>query len=177
MKCKKTISTIIVMLTFLQELAHASSPLSPEPEKANNIIAPMKLAVNEKDLDKVLSPMRKGQKAPFTGVLMSPAATANIIVELQTIDEKIRIEVNAAVQKQLVECDKKFDDNNSRFNADKKILQSKVDQKDRELLVFNNQLKKEKDSATNPYIWAGIGALGGIVTTVLITFAVSNVTK
>jgi len=177
MKFKKIISTVILTSFLWPRVCYAQdkSP-SPDPD-ISNIIPAVKLAPGEKDPGKAISPMRKDQKAPFTGVLLSPAAVADIIVEIQSMEENIHIEVSNAVQKQLAECDKKVSDVKTQLGADKKILQAEIEEKNKSIFILNDQLKKEKDAQTSPVIWAGIGTLGGIVVTLLTVFAVSKATK
>jgi len=151
--------------------------VSPEPEKMEDVLPPVQLAPGEKDPGLALSPMKKGQKAPFTGVLLSPSAVANVIVELKSIDERIQIEVAAAMQKQTAICEKSTSDLKTKQEADRKILQADLADKARVILAKEQEIKKLRDEQTNPWAWLGAGAAGGITLTVLTAFAISKATK
>lgn len=135
------------------------------------------LPQSEKDPGSVLSPLRKGQKAPFTGILLSPSSVAYIIVEMETFQEKINFEISRAVKINQTECERNASNSEARTTADKKELQAQINENNRKINILNEQLKKEKKSQTNPGLWLGLGVAGGVVLTVLTTFAVSQATK
>ena len=123
-----------------------------------------------------VSPLQKGQPAPYTGVLLSPEATALVIAE----KDAAKKEVELAEQRQisLSAAQKKFEleQLTSTFMADKKILQAQVDDNLRQINVLSEQLKKQS-GGSNPTMWVGLGFLGGTVLTVVTVFAVSQATK
>ena len=162
---------------FPQVCLAQGKDISPEPDVSKESFPKVELMPGEKDPGLALSPMKKSQKAPFTGVLLSPSAVANIIVDLESIDEKIRIEVNAAVQKQIATCEKTTSDLNTKHEADIKILRADIDDKSVTISAKEEEIKKLKSEQTNPWVWAGIGAASGIALTLLTTFAVSKATK
>ena len=175
---KKIVSCFLLISMLSPQICLAQSKdISPEPEKMEDVLPPVQLMPGEKDPGLALSPMKKGQKAPFTGVLLSPMAVANVIVELKSIDEKIQIEVNAAVQRQVAICTKTTSDLNTRHQADSKILQADLDDKARTILAREQEIKRLKDEQTNPWTWMGVGTASGIAITLLTVFAVSKVTK
>jgi hypothetical protein len=154
-----------------------SKDISPDPEKMEDVLPPAQLAPGEKDPGLALSPMKKGQKAPFTGVLLSPSAVANVIVELKSIDERLQIEIAAATKKQTAICEKSTSDIKTKQEADRKILQADIDDKARSILAKEREIKKLRDEQTNPWAWFSVGAAGGITLTVLTAFAISKATK
>jgi len=178
MRLKRFISSVLLFSFLFPQICFAQSKdISPDPDVGKESFPKVELVPGEKDPGLALSPMKKGQKTPFTGVLLSPSAVANVIVELESIDEKIRIEVNVAVQKQIAECEKSASNLNTKHEADVKILRSDIDDKTRTISAKEEEIKKLKAEQTNPWIWAGIGTAGGIALALLTTFAVSKVTK
>jgi hypothetical protein len=123
-----------------------------------------------------ITPLRRGQKAPYSGVLMTPKATATIVANADTEREKISIEVQHA----LAEADtkRKFEVNETttKCTADKGVLQASIDEKNARIKIVEEELSKASDPPSRT-TWAGIGFVGGVVTTVLIIFGVSRVTK
>lgn len=158
---KKVISTLLLFSFLIPSVAFGQLP-SPDAEP---------------DVGKSLSPLSKGQKAPFTGVLLSPAAAASVIVDIESFEEKMRIEVKNAIQKEQAECEKKLSDSSTRLTAEKKEIQAELDGKSRTVDSLNLEIKRLKDSQTSPGLWLGIGAASGLVATLLTVFVVSQVTK
>jgi hypothetical protein len=179
MNTKKIISTL-VFITILPNLALAQNIPSPEPDETTKnmrVLPPLKLQPGEKDPGAALSPMKLGQRAPFTGVLLSPGAVANVIVELESFEKRLHIEVMRSVSKEQAAGDKRLSNANVGCVADKKELQANLDASKRETNAYKTELNNIKDSRPNPYIWAGLGALGGAAFTLLTVFAVTQVTK
>lgn len=180
MNIKKIVSTLVLVATLLPNLAFAQNVPSPEPDETTNhmrVLPPMKLQPGEKDPGAALSPMKLGQRAPFTGVLLSPIAVANVIVEFETFEERLHIEVMRSVNEERAAGDKRLSDANTGCVADKKELQASLSASKRETDAYKAELKNINDSQPNPYIWAGLGALGGAAFTLLTVFAVTQVTK
>lgn len=124
----------------------------------------------------VVTPISKGQFAPFTGVLMSPEAVATIIAERESAKQALQLAVKR--QADLDEAKLKFevDRLTTTCTADKKILQAQVDNGQRQINILNEQLKKET-GGPSPLGWLGIGAGTGVVVTLLTVFVVGQATK
>lgn len=177
---KNIISTLVILTFLFPNLVFAQSVPLPDPDKPSqsiNSLPPMKLQPGEKDPGAALSPMKLGQKAPFTGVLLSPTAVANVIVEIETFEERLHIDVMRAINEERAMGDKRFNDASAGCVADKKELQANLDASKREVDIYKVELKKSNDSQSNPYIWASLGAIGGAAFTLLTVFAVTQVTK
>lgn len=181
MNFKKFVSTLLLSTLLIPNTVVAQSVPSPEPEQPVKDFArslpPIQLQPGEKDPGNALSPMKRGQRAPFTGVLLSPSAIATVVVEFESFEERLHIEVMKSVAEERAAGDKRLGDANATSTADKKILQANFDAAKREANAFKIELKELKDSQPNPYLWAGIGAAGGVVFTLLTVFAVTQVTK
>lgn len=179
---KKIISIFLLTSLLSSSLSFAQDKnidISPDPDTSEAVIEipPVKLAPGEKDPGKALSPMRKGQKAPFTGVLLSPSAVADVIVEIESTEERIHIEVMRALEFEQAEYEKKIEVLKTTSTSEKSILQASIDRKNKDIIDLNAELEKSKKAQTNPLLWAGIGFAGGLVVTVLTVFAVSQATK
>ncbi len=125
--------------------------------------------------------MRKGQIAPFTGVLLSPRALATVVAELNAIQDRIKIEVDLAVGIAEAQCDFEVAETENRLGTDKRILQAQLNENQKRIAILNEQLKKEEDNRTNAPLWIGLGVGGGFVAgvavTVLVAFAVNSASK
>lgn len=140
------------------------------------LVAPS-LVEGETDVGEALSPMKKGQKAPFTGVLLSPRAAAKITVELQNIDEKIKLAVDRIQAEDAIRCEAKVNETQIHADADKKVLQARLDASLKDNNVLIKRIEKEEKDRPNVWLWATGGAVGGVVTTVLIIVAVDAAKK
>jgi hypothetical protein len=175
---KKLISSVVltsILLSSFQvhadESAQKTGVISMvqalEPEKPKS----------EKDVGAALSPMKKGQFSPFTGVLLSPLAIATLISELNAKGEEIKIEVDRA--KAEAEANHTYEKSvmTAQCVADKKVLQANVDAKNQQIESFDAAVKAELESRPNPAFWAVLGAVAGVVVTTAAASAIVAVAK
>jgi hypothetical protein len=131
----------------------------------------------ENDVGEAVSPMKKGQKAPFTGVLLSPRAAAKITVEMNNIDEKIDLAVKRTSEEDAARCTAKINEANINSDADKKILQARLDASLKNNDTLINRINKEEKNRPNVWFWASAGAASGVLTTILIVVSVNAAKK
>jgi hypothetical protein len=158
---KKIIASVLLASTLLPSVAwaeDASKPIDPYADVAG------------------VSPLRKGQKSPFAGVLLTPKATATIIANAETEKEKIDLEVTKAVGEALAKERFKGDEERTKCTADKKTLQASIDEKDARIKIVSDELAKASDPPSRT-TWAGVGFVGGVVATILIIYGVGKATK
>jgi hypothetical protein len=122
--------------------------------------------------------MKWGQKAPFTGLLLSPEAVATIIVELASIQNVVNIEVEKAKASSQATCDFKLAELNTTANANVKILEAQLVSKNQQLSLITDSLKMyEEDSKSMP-VWIGLGTgfgfLAGIGLSALTVYAIGQ---
>ena len=122
----------------------------------------------------VVAPLDKGRPAPFTGVLLSPPAVAQIVAERDSVAARTAAEVYH--QAQIDDANRRFDIDSltSTCTTDKSILQAQVDEGKRQIVILNDQLKKTT-SGPPATLWIGLGAVAGVALTVLTVFAVNQV--
>ncbi len=129
------------------------------------------LVAGETDVGEAISPMRKGQLAPFTGVLLSPRAAARITVDLQNIDETIKIAVERMKAEDNARCDAKVADEKIKSDADSKVFQAQLEAANKQNAILSQRLDKEEKDRPNMVFWTVLGAGGGVVVTVLVVLA------
>ena len=110
-----------------------------------------------------ISPMKKGQVAPFTGVLLSPKALATIVVQLNSLQEQINIEVDHAKAEAKARCDFSVAETTNRLETDKKVLQAQVDSRNQQVNILNDVIKKQEENRPNTPLWVGVGGVVGLV--------------
>lgn len=168
---KRAIAPVLIaahMFAVVPAFAQSTSPTVTTPL----IQAPPKVP-GEVDVGAALSPMKRGQVAPFTGVLLSPEATAQLIVQLQTQPQLIKIQVDHQVAIDKANCDFSLAEQKNTLETDKKILQAQVDAGTKQVGILTDQVKKLEDSRPNTALWFGLGAGAGVIVTVLLTLALA----
>lgn len=131
----------------------------------------------EQDVGSAVSPMKKDDRAPFTGVLLSPRAIATILSQFRNQKEQTKIEVDHAVSVERTQQEFKLAEVKTTLETDKKILESQLLARKKEINILDERLKKEESSKANIPLWTGIGVGGGIAVTVLTVFALSSASK
>lgn len=125
----------------------------------------------------LVSPLRKGQPAPFPGVLFSQRATATIITDVKAVDERVKIEVTSAVKEAEARKQFEIDETKSRCKSDTAVLTADREEKMKRIALLEDELKKTSAASPSRTLWLGIGAGAGIVLTVVTVFAVSQASK
>jgi hypothetical protein len=158
------------LTAFAVTVAQLSVACPAYADPVSSITLPtVELQPNEPDVGAALSPMKRGQIAPFTGVLLSSRATAELIVQLNSIKDQIKIEVDRALSEERAQCDFKVSEVTTTLTADKKVLQANVDFQGKQISILTDQLKKEEQNRSNTGLWTGLGVAGGLVVGVGVT--------
>lgn len=176
---KKFIAPLLIGMQFVV----AFPVYAQDPRPAGTITLPdaPKPAPGEPDVGAAISPMKKGQVAPFTGILLSPKATATIIAQLNTLQEQIKIEVNHVRAEEKARCDFRVAEIKTTTDADRKVLQAQLDARNKEINVLNGVIKQHEENKPNTPLWVGLGTGLGFVVgaglTVLTVYAVNQTPK
>lgn len=171
MSLKKLLSCVLVgaqLCVTVPVFADTTLPDAPSP------------VPGEVDVGAAISPMKKGQVAPFTGVLLSPKAIASVVAEISSVQDRVKVEVDHANALSTAQCDFKVAETTNRLETDKKFIQAQADEQAKQVAILNDQLKKEESSRTNTPLWVSLGITGGFIVgvaaTVVSVFAVNKVT-
>lgn len=170
---KKIISIIlcfVITITSFTKIAHAEDVVIP-------YIPPVTAPTTEPDVGNAISPMKKDDRAPFTGVLLSPRAIATILSQFRNQKDQTKIEVDHAVSVERAQQEYKISEMKTSSETEKKILEAQLAARKKEISVLDERLKKEESSRANVPLWTGIGVGGGIALTVLTVFAISSASK
>lgn len=163
---------IIASLLLASQLSLASTAIADD---AVSIPAPPPPVSGEIDVGAAISPMKKGQVAPFTGVLLSPKALATIVVQLNTVPDQIKIEVDKTKAEDKANCDFNVAETKNRLETDKKILQAEVDSANKRVNILSDIVKQQEASKSNNGLTTGLVGVGGVLVgigaTVLAVFA------
>ena len=157
----------MLMLVFTPTLSYSQTTLPNPPDPI----------AGEAELGAVISPMKKGQTAPFTGVLLSPKAVASISVELANIQKTIDLEIKKSIAIEAAKHNFEIQKIQIKSDADRKVLKAKIEAKIEEINILNLRIEKLEKSDSNLILWVGGSFITGVVVSVLTVFAVSQSTK
>jgi hypothetical protein len=168
------VTASILVLTLLFSLnfrnVRAQEPIVLQLPK---ILTP----TGERDPGEAISPLRRGDRSPFTGLALSPRAVASILAHYKFLQEQIDIEVERAKR----ETESKFTFEKEglqiQFTADKEVLSAQLARSESETIRFKDLLRKEIDSRPNLTLWATLSFVGGIGITILTVFAINSATN
>ena len=121
----------------------------------------------------VISPLNRGQVSPFTGVLFSPEAVAQVIAQQDT--ERATAALALQHQADVDAAQKKYalDSAASTYLADRTILLAQLTDVQKQNQALQDQLKSNSSGPGAP-VWIGIGVAGGIVVTLVTALAISK---
>jgi len=125
-------------------------------------------------------PIKKGETAPFGGVLISPGAAAQISADYNSFNERVKLEVKSAAETEIAKKRFELQEQQSKFTFDKAVLEGKIATKEQQVKDFdleNKKLKQELKDAPERSTWFGIGFFTGLATTILTVFAVGSLAK
>lgn len=138
---------------------------------------PPRLQLNEPVVGEVITPIKLGQVAPYTGVLLSPSAVASLTVRLNNIQEQIKLEIDKTNSEANARCVFKLDSAKTIFDTEKSILQVKLETSDAKMKILNEELVKQTSKQSSSF-WFGVGVTAGVVGGILLTsFAVYAVNQ
>jgi len=148
-----------VSLLVAIALVCASLPCLADPPAAPT--APVMLYVPP-----IITPLTKGQPAPFAGVLLTPEAVAKVIAEAQDCPKRIKVEADHARDVQKAEDDKVLADAKADAERDAKVLQAGITSRDGQIKDLTMALQKSESARKNNWLWVGGGALVGVLVTI-----------
>jgi hypothetical protein len=186
MNIKRFTASILLLLQLSSTTIAFAEP--PKLQTGGDIVAASRgeqvsraMTLDEPDIGAVISPLRKGQIAPYTGTLFSPRAAGSIIAQIDAQKQQIVIEVQHAREVEQANCTFKLSEATTHYNADKKISDAKLEERNKRIVILSEQLKQEENNRTNTSLWVGLGAGGGFIAgvgiTVLTIYAVNVASK
>jgi hypothetical protein len=114
----------------------------------------------------VVTPLNKGQMAPYTGVLMSPEAVAQVIAEREGAAATLILAVQRQADLDTAKLKFEVGRLTTTCTADKTVLHAQIDDGKRQINILNEELKKES-SGLSGFQLVGIGAGAGLVIGIL----------
>lgn len=173
---KKIISAFLAISLFCPQDLYAQDAQKPKVSDLIEEISPTSPA-SEQNIGAAISPLKKSQFAPFTGVLLSPLAVATLMTELDTKAAEIEIEVDKATAIAESKCAYEKSIMRNQADADKKISEANILAKTEQIKVLDEAIKTHVASQPNPALWTLLGIAAGVVfttATAAVVVSVSN---
>ena len=160
-------------LALISTILIASSPcFAEDPITLPQITAPS----TEPDVGAAISPLNKGQHAPFTGVELSPKAVAQIIAELETEKARTEVEVTKAVASEKATCEFKLQQQKIDTDATQKIIIAQLQASQKESTVLRNRVFTLENDQPNLELWVAGGFTVGVALTALTSYVIVKAT-
>lgn len=163
---KRIISILLIFVLMLPSFAWA------EPQLPTVTALP-----NEISVGPAVSPMKKGQTAPFSGVLLSPEAVAKVIVDYNNQKAQSQIEIDRAKELQKAQDQLVIDNLVADLKREKEVAEAGRKSSSEQLQILNKRIEEAEKNKPNVAIVAGLGAAAGaalVILTIVLTNAANK---
>lgn len=172
---KKTIS-ILLLASMLCPLSAGAQEKKPSSLTLVEKVVP-EVPRTEKDVGAAISPLKKSQVTPFTGILLSPLAAITLITDLRARDEELKIEIDKVKKESEATFEYQTSIIQNQCTADKDILKARIESNSTHIKSLEKALKDETESRSDPIVWGLIGLAIGVVSAAATSSAIVAVTQ
>ena len=150
---KRYIATVLCLIFIFNPTAVLSQELTSNPSSK-------------------ITNLKKNQEAPFEGILLNPWAMSEIMARLELDKERYELKLEFAIKKK--EAEYKLQIENLQLSLDSAIMKHEeiIEIKDEEIRKLREIAVPEEDYSA---LWFSGGVLGGILLTILVVWASSEV--
>lgn len=168
----RLISTLILAATL-------SSTVPAWADDTTTVMAatPVPAASVQPPTEPTIVPVRPGSVIPWPGLLLNPAAVAQIKVDLDSAKQQCFIVTQRAVAEQKAQSDYDAALQKAAAERQQAELNASVKSKTAEINSLTQRLSQAEKDRPNTYLWTGLGFGAGVAVTVLTVFAVAQATK
>lgn len=124
----------------------------------------------------IITELRKGQLAPFSGILFSRDAAAKMYTQLKFTEEECKLKLSKELSLAKLDYDTKIELLKLRLDVE-------VEKNQKLLVVKNDRIKFLEKNIMPPKwyesgeFWFSMGVVGGILITVVSAYAIGQATK
>lgn len=173
---KKFISTLILLSIFGNSTVVNAQEAKPSSITMVEKVMP-EAPKSEKDVGAAISPLRKFQASPFTGVLLSPLAAITLITDLKAKDEELRIEIERVKAEAEAKYNYEATIMQNACKTDKDILSARIESNASQVKSLEKLLNEEIESRPDPLVWGLIGLAVGVVSAAATSSVIVAVTQ
>ena len=165
-------STIVLATTIL-----SATPAWADDTTTFMATVPVPVSTVQPPAEPTIVPVRPGSVIPWSGLLLNPAAVAQIKVELDSAKQQCAIVTQRAVAEQKAQSDYDAALQKAAAERQQAELNASVKSKTAEINSLTQRLSQAEKDRPNAYLWTGLGFGAGIAVTVLTVFAVSQASR
>ena len=124
-----------------------------------------------------VAPLKKDEPAPYTGLLLNPAAAAGVMSDKRIQQDVIKAEVDRAVGAVTAQLTMKLKESETSCREKAALSQADLKLRDASIAALEDDVKKAQSATKWTPIWVATGAAGGVAATLLGIFVYSKATK
>lgn len=171
------LKAFIALLVIITNVVASTGAYAQDVPRTLTLPSPPTLVLGEKDVGSAISPLKKGQLAPFTGILLSPKAAAVVIANVDAINEQLKIELNRVRAEEKARFEFELAETRSKLEADSSILTAQLDERNKRIIILNDIVDEHEKNRSNTPLWVGLGVGGGVLVGIGLTVLTVSVVK
>jgi hypothetical protein len=121
---------------------------------------------------KQISYLNKGEQTPFSGLLLSPAAYAELNFKNEENEEIFKLKLTTEIERNILPLQLNIDNLKAQLELSSKACQERLEAKDNTIFFYENKIQ------TKPSFWESIdfetGLAIGVVSTILVILVVDE---
>ena len=135
------------------------------------VFQPLVLA---QEVEPILTDIIEGQTAPFSGILLNPAAVAQMLAEKEASEAECELRIEYAEDRQQAMCDLVINSTAASLEALQERYDTIMDIKNQEIERLT-EIAIEADHRDFSTVWFTGGVMLGVATTIAIAFAINEI--
>jgi hypothetical protein len=169
MKLRRLISLLLVLCILAPARVYANDEQIP----------PIQQPAGETDPGNVLTVVKKSNLVPFTGILLSPRAVAEMLSKLELAKKEAELAAARAQEQQRIKDEAEIKVLLVQVDAEKKSTDERLAIRDNRIANLEKDLAKSQTDKPNPVTWAlvGAGTTAMIIATLATVILVGNSSK
>lgn len=121
-------------------------------------VPPIQQPAGEKDPGNVLTVVKKDNLVPFTGILLSPRAVAELLAKTEMAKKEAELAAARAKEEQQIRDEAQVKGLQIELNAEKRSSDERITIRDNRISILEKDLAKAQSDRPNPVTWTLIGA-------------------
>lgn len=158
MNIRRFVSMLMLVVAFAPARVYAD----------DEVIPPVQTPSGEADPGNVLVVTKKSAPAPFTGILLSPRAVAELLSKLEAAKKEADLAAARAREEQRTKDETEIKGLQIELGAEKRSAEERLAIRDNRISALEKDLVKSQEDKPNPVTWFAVGA----TSTALITLGI-----
>lgn len=148
MKFQKLVLPIIFIFLLAPARVYANDEQIPQIQQP----------AGENDPGNVLTVVKKAAPAPFTGILLSPRAVAELLSKMELAKKEAELAARRAEEQQRIKDEAEIKILQAKVQAESKTADERLAIRDNRISTLEKDLIKSQENKPNPVVWTLVGA-------------------